>query len=522
MNRVISKLLHLSFTPCATLLFTTVPASAASFDPAALLARPATQLSAGQFNALLLSSPTGQQLLQVAGTPRCDIALIEYPYLTLGARNELTNATGALMLPTGSTPGCSGQRPLVLYAHGTAMDRNYNMADLQNNTEATTIAATYAAQGYIVVAPNYAGYGASRLSYHPYLVASQQSKDMLDGLIGARLTLGLNNPALPAGTPRTRENGQLFLTGYSQGGHVAMATQRLFQNLGIRVTAAAPSSGPYALQAFVDTLFYGNVNLPAPLMANMLADSYQRSYGIFSSPYDIYEYGYATLANGLLPSSTPIGTILQQGLLPQFALFSGTPPHAPNGDPNLQNLLNSISPPANNPLALLGFGSGNLINNNYRLGYIMDALASPDGAVPSYTTGQPASSAHPLRKALKNNDLRGWRNGPSRPTLLCGANSDPTVYYLNTRLMQGQWSGLPAGRVTTLDIDAPASSASDPFAPLKAGFAQTKAAIAAAAVQAGATDGGQAAVMGQYHFIAAPFCLTAARGFFQQVAASGL
>jgi hypothetical protein len=88
--------------------------------------------------------------------------------------------------------------------------------------------------------------------------------------------------------------------------------------------------------------------------------------------------------------------------------------------------------------------------------------------------------------------------------------------------MQGQWSGLPAGRVTTLDIDAPASSASDPFAPLKAGFAQTKAAIAAAAVQAGATDGGQAAVMGQYHFIAAPFCLTAARGFFQQVAANGL
>lgn len=522
MNRVISKLLRLAFAPFATLLVTAAPAGAASLDPTALLANSKIQLSAGQFNALLMSTPTGQQLLQIAGTPRCDITVVEYPYLTLGARNELTNATGALMLPAGGAPGCSGQRPLLVYAHGTAMDRNYNMADLQNNSEAATIAATYAAQGYIVVAPNYAGYGASQLSYHPYLVASQQSKDMLDGLIGARLTLGLTNLTLPAGAPRTYENGQLFLTGYSQGGHVAMATQRLFQNLGIRVTAAAPSSGPYALQAFVDTLFYGNVNLPAPLMANMLADSYQRSYGIFTSPYEIYEYGYATLANGLLPSTTPIETILQQGLLPQFTLFSSTPPNAPNGDPNLQSLLNSMSPPANNPLALLGFGGGNLINNNYRLGYIMDALASPDGAVPSYTTGQPANSTHPLRKALKTNDLRGWRNGPSRPTLLCGANSDPTVYYLNTQLMQGQWSGLPAGRVTTLDIDSPATSASDPFAPVKLGFAQTKAAIAAAAVQAGATDGGQAAVMGQYHFVAAPFCLAAARGFFQQIAASGL
>jgi hypothetical protein len=34
-----------------------------------------------------------------------------------------------------------------------------------------------------------------------------------------------------------------------------------------------------------------------------------------------------------------------------------------------------------------------------------------------------------------------------------------------------------------------------------------------AAVAAGATDGGQSAVVGQYHGLAAPFCVAAARVF---------
>ena len=32
------------------------------------------------------------------------------------------------------------------------------------------MAAVFAAQGYIVVAPNYAGYDGSTLDYHPYLM----------------------------------------------------------------------------------------------------------------------------------------------------------------------------------------------------------------------------------------------------------------------------------------------------------------------------------------------------------------
>lgn len=474
---------------------------------------PVTQvatLSASQFQSMLASTPAGQDLLQIAGTPKCGVTVIQYPYLTLGARSELTNATGSLMLPNGT--GCTGARPTLLYAHGTAVDRNYNMADLRNNSEASMIAAIYAAQGYIVVAPNYAGYRESSLPYHPYLVANQQSRDMLDGWTWARMAMGIGQSST---APRIMENGKLFIAGYSQGGHVAMATQRLFRSLGIHVAAAAPSSGPYAMAAFGDLMFYGNTNIPAPLFANMLANSYQKAYGIYAHGYELYESRYAGSVEGLLPSSTPIAGILQQGLLPQLALFSPNPPAAPAGNPDLQGLLNAITPPANNPLAAQGFGTNNLITNEYRLNYILDALAHPDGSVPSLTTGLPGEPQHPLRKALKENDFRSWARGPAQPTLLCGGNADPTVFYMNTTLMKNRWASLPTGLVTTLDVDGQVSGNTDPFAAVKLGFASAKTAIAAAAVAAGATDGGQSAVASQYHGLAAPFCMVAARGFFQ-------
>ncbi len=82
----------------------------------------------------------------------------------MGGQDEATTASGALMVPTGSSAQCSGPRPIVLYAHATNPDRTLNLADITNtgNTEGALIAAMFAAQGYIVVAPNYAGYDTSR------------------------------------------------------------------------------------------------------------------------------------------------------------------------------------------------------------------------------------------------------------------------------------------------------------------------------------------------------------------------
>ena len=74
-------------------------------------------------------------------------------------------------MPSGSASGCQGPRPIVEYAHGTSPNKNYDIAQLSGsnaNSEGLILAAVFAAEGYIVVAPNYAGYDTSSLNYHPY------------------------------------------------------------------------------------------------------------------------------------------------------------------------------------------------------------------------------------------------------------------------------------------------------------------------------------------------------------------
>jgi len=386
-----------------------------------------------------------------------------------------------------------------MYAHGTNASKTFNMAELSGNSEALLMAAVFASQGYIVVAPNYAGYDTSNLPYHPYLNGDQQSKDMIDALAAARSAYS---------TAGASDNGKVFVTGYSQGGYVAMATHKAMQAAGMTVAAAAPMSGPYALAAFGDAIFEGRVNTSGPLNVNLIVTSYQHSYGnVYSAPTGFYETAYASGADELLPSTTAISAIYANGQLPQSALFSSTPPTGYEAD-------TPATTPANlAPVFAMGFGTNDLVTNAYRLSYLQDATANPDGGFPTTTTGVPAASTTVgFRQDLKTNDLRNW--APTAPVLLCGGDSDPTVFYFNTQLMQGYWASNPSVSVTVLDVDS-SPAANDPYANEKTGFAAAKAAVAAASVVGGATDGGAMAVLQDYHAtLVPPFCLYAVKSFF--------
>jgi acetyl esterase/lipase len=462
-------------------------------------------LTAADLTAQLQSTPSGQQLLAVAGQPACGIDVHYIQYGTVGGTGEQTTASGVLMVPTGAPPQCSGPRPVVLYAHGTATARAFNLAAIADTTNAANsegglLAAMFAAQGYIVVAPNYAGYDSSPLTYHPFLNADQQSKEMYDALTAARKAIG---QVFASGTT---DNGKLFVTGYSEGGHVAMATVRALQALGQTVTASAPLSGPYAMEAFGDAILFGSVNIGSTVFVPLITTSYQKAYGnLYNATTDIYELTYATGIDTLLPSLTPLATLFTQNKLPQTALFSSTTPATGNAT------LDAALAVPSNPLFASGFGASNLLLNSVRVAYALDAIASPDGAVPSPQPGVPVAVApiHPLRQALKTNDLRNGAWFPAAPMLLCGGKADPTVFFsVNTQTMQAFWGSLPSGLVTVLDVDSAPTGLSDPFAAVKVGFAQAKAQVAA---------GGATAVVQAYHgTLVPPFCTAAARGFFSQ------
>jgi acetyl esterase/lipase len=396
-----------------------------------------------------------------------------------------------------------------------------NLADVTNpsNSEGVLIAAMFAAQGYIVVAPNYAGYDISTLGYHPFLNAQQQSGEMMDILSAARTALPKTFAAA------TTDSGKLFISGYSEGGHVAMATQRAIEASGATVTGAAPLSGPYALEAFGDAIFFGSVNLGSTVFAPLIGTSYQHAYGnIYSTPTDLYSTTYASGIETLLPSVTPINTIFSTGLLPQTALFDSTTPVIP-GQPALTAALAVPSNPAdpNTPLFAAGFGSPYLVNNSYRISYAFDAATDPDGAVPTPTAGVPLAAvepAQPLRLALYKNDLRNGSWSPHSPTLLCGGDADPTVFFsVNTQTMAAFWSPLvQAGLITVLDVGG---TPGGPFAELQAGFQASQLAqlqfYESAAGGSLSPEAAQLLIVEGYHAAVAPFCAAAARAFFSQL-----
>jgi pimeloyl-ACP methyl ester carboxylesterase len=428
------------------------PLRVASLTQAALVA---------QFSA----TTSGQQLLQLAGTPKCGVDFHYIQYQTVGGAGESATASGALMIPTGGT-GCTGARPIVLYAHGTAATKGYNIANITDSTneawsESALIAALFAAQGYIVVAPNYAGYDSSSLSYHPYLNGTQQSTEMINSLEAA--LSGLPNTAAGAST---KSDGLLLLTGYSQGGYVAMATHKAIQTTpitGITLLASAPMSGPYALEAFGDTILFGNVDLGSTEFLPLMTTSYQNSYGnVYTSTSQVYSSTYATGIDTLLPNAVSFETLVSEGKLPLLALFDCSPPST-----GISALDADLAPPSgcgSAATAATGFGTPALMNDTARIGYALDAWSNPDGGFPPNGDTTPPAGAYQLatsptfglRVDLKKNDMRTWIPTGAAPILMCGGHDDPTVFFAsNTGVMEGFWPSalFSAQAVTVLDVD---------------------------------------------------------------------
>ncbi|MDM5181521.1 prolyl oligopeptidase family serine peptidase [Massilia sp. DJPM01] len=437
----------------------------------------------------------GTQLLLIAGAPKCGIDFHHVEYNTVGAAGEPTTASAALLVPTGAGPACEGKRPVLLYGHGSSFQRKLNMADISDATNegagrVGTPAALYAAQGYIVVAPNYAGYDTSRLNYHPHHIADQQSKDMIDALAAARTALaGLAHPA--------GENGKLFITGYSEGGYVAMATHRAMQAAGIKVTASAPQSGSYAESLDYEALGTSGAlddprafSLSTQLQLVMQITAWQKAYGnLYATPSEVYSGSYAGAMETLLPTAMPLTRLVAEGKFPMYFLS--------------QDMANYAALDATRK-AYFGTPAHSLMNAGY-LGRLLADIAAHPCPVTSPQAPLACAPAHPMRAAWLKNDLRTWV--PRAPMLLCGGNGDPEVGFAHARLTQAYFQA-HGGAAQLLDVDSPVTE-NDPYARSKTIFA----AIRQAVIDSGADP----TTPDNYHgFMANVACEVAARDFFSR------
>lgn len=453
--------------------------------------------SSSSASSVLPSNATLQQSLNIqgvaaattdvsefAGTPKCGVDIYHYTYNTLGGKGEAATASAALFIPTGAASTCSGTRPLLIDLHGTDTRKKLNLADLSEE-EAQLSVAYFAAQGYITIMPNYAGYDTSNLAYHPYLNADQQSQDVIDAITAGKKILA-------AVSTSTKENGKLFLTGYSQGGYVSMATHRAMQARGMTVTASVGGAGPYALSSIVDKAFTGEPSDGSFDYLMMIIDSYQNSFAdIYKVPSDIYTTTFASVLEkpvsgkfsfeNLLSNDTPtlLGTDAPNyaSVAPRYQSFYGTPEES-------------------------------LIKSSYLIEYLNDVASNPC----SINLAQPlaCSPKNKLRAALLKNDLRNWV--PNSPMLLCGGHEDSQVYFISSQDTKAYFDANGAKTVSLLDVDSPINP-NDPYATAKNTFLTQKNQVIKAANAAGVDPD---ELLREYsHYLPVAACNIAARNFFE-------
>ncbi len=141
--------------------------------------------------------------------------------------------------------------------------------------------------GFITVQPDYIGYGASKGS-HPYLLEKSSASATVD-LIKATVKFASDNQ-LPF-------NGQVFLSGYSEGGYVTLAAAKEIEanHPHINLMGIAPMAGPYDLNA----TGMGVLSQPTMARPDFIG-------GIINSYASVYNFNLTDILNepyaGILPT----------------------------------------------------------------------------------------------------------------------------------------------------------------------------------------------------------------------------
>jgi hypothetical protein len=188
-------------------------------------------------------------------------------------------------------------------------------------------------------------------------------------------------------------NGQLFLVGYSQGGQATMAAHReieLYHTNEFQITASAPMAGPQDMSGTMFKVFTSTQAYSSPWYLPYTLFSFNDAYGIYDSPS---QFMIAPYSSSLYP------------------LFDGT---------HSESEINPIMPS---------------VPNLILRPEVLQAFESDE--------------SHPLRIALKDNDLFNWT--PKAKMRMFHCHGDKTVPYANSQVALDSFHARGASQVELED-----------------------------------------------------------------------
>jgi hypothetical protein len=191
-------------------------------------------------NGTLQPNVVGPRLQKVFGNDlpanSPQIELKKIVYTTIDVKGRPVNVSGLVAWPTGGAPN-----GLVVFCHGTIQDRRTSPSRWKgkaDGSEAETATYAFATGGYAVVIPDYLGLGDHKAA-HPYPLSVTNARSARDSIVPARML------AMQTGY---KIGPKLFVTGYSEGGGIAMALTKDLESIGgsgFKIERSAPASGPY-------------------------------------------------------------------------------------------------------------------------------------------------------------------------------------------------------------------------------------------------------------------------------------
>ena len=186
-------------------------------------------------------------------------------------------------------PKMKGKKPATfMFGHGTEIRKGRNISDEDSQQG---ICLGMATDGYLALYPDYYGIGKGD-GQHLYQHAWSEGMAFLYMLYAVEeMKKGLN----------LETSGQLFLTGYSQGGHASFAAQKYIEAQNdprFKVTAASPMSGAYDMTG--EQAKYMFQVYPRPFYLPYLIISYQAAYHVWDTEniYSVFRAPYDTMLMG--------------------------------------------------------------------------------------------------------------------------------------------------------------------------------------------------------------------------------
>ena len=200
-----------------------------------------------------------------------DVQIWEITYETLYKGSNIV-ASGMAYIPLGDGEEFS----YLTFAHGTIAANNEAPSELSMVDIQTFLFAAMASTGLITVVPDLIGFGSSKEIMHPYYVEETSALAVIDGLRAVRELLKQEE---------INSDEELYLSGYSGGGYVTMATHKYIEDYDLEyfdLKASFPAAGGYDMKGVRDFFFDQEV-YETPYFMAYIAESYRTYYDIDTS-----------------------------------------------------------------------------------------------------------------------------------------------------------------------------------------------------------------------------------------------